>query len=133
MILAEKSILAERICQMIDLVEFEIMERICFAISDNQLENDILRTNRPEPTPYFQKKQIEDMNKSDQEWIDELARYKTAIDVKQYEQIPLSEYELSWYNYILNQTDTKPEGNKTAEFKLKHIESERPATELIPF
>lgn len=106
---AESSRIGKRSIKMVGHVKYSDIEAVQFAILDDMLSKGKLRTDRPMPTVDWQKKSIEDMNRSDADWIERLANYKKDIEVVG--KIPLTDYQNLWFFYITGVNDIEPEGN----------------------
>jgi hypothetical protein len=98
------------------------IEAINFAIMEVDLTNGKMRDDRPMPTDEKQKPHIAQMNESDADWINRLLEYKNDIGVKLQDTISLTEYQQSWFEFILCKSDTKPRIPEPKERALRHVD-----------
>ena len=93
-------------------LSYQEMKPICLNVFEMMKDDGLARTDRAMPTHkdfLWQVKLVQDMNRSDGEWIEYLDWYKNENGVKLFERIPLTEIQQKWSDYISCESDDKPD------------------------
>lgn len=96
---------------MIEYVNSESRERICYRIMDDMRKKRVMRSDRIIPEDAQADKiawAYKDMNRSDGEWIEKIIEWKATIGLDNYAQIELSGYEQEWMEYLTGKIEAIP-------------------------